>query len=169
MKTNSKGRERGGETASKVVRTKPDAAEGLRELLEDSLKDIYGAEKAITQAIPKMISNASTPELIDALTEHLEVTRLQATRLEKVFKSLGMRPESKKCEAMDGLIKEAEDMMKSTEKGVVRDAGIIASAQKVEHYEIATYGTLRTFANTLGEDEATALLEETLNEEKKPT
>lgn len=167
MKANSNNGQRGAEADSKVVKTKPDAAEGLRELLEDSLKDIYWAEKAITHAMPKLIANATTPELIDALTEHLDVTKMQTTRLEKVFKSLGLKPEAKKCEAMDGLIKEAEDLMKSTEKGVVRDAGIILAAQKVEHYEIATYGTLRSFANTLGEQEAADLLEETLNEEKE--
>ena len=167
MKANSKDGQRNAEATSKAVKTKPDAAEGLRELLEDSLKDIYWAEKAITHAMPKMIANATTPELIDALSEHLDVTAIQVTRLEKVFKSLGLKPEAKKCEAMEGLIKEAEELMKSTEKGVVRDAGIIAAAQKVEHYEIATYGTLRSFANTLGEHEASALLEETLNEEKE--
>ena len=166
MKTNSNSREHGAEAASMVVKTKPDAAEGLRELLEDQLKDLYWAENAMTKAVPKMIANASTPELIDALTMHLDVTKKQVTRLQEVFKSLGLKPEAKKCEAMEGLIKEADELMMSTEEGVVRDAAIISAAQKVEHYEIASYGTLRTFANVLGENEAEALLEETLNEEK---
>jgi ferritin-like metal-binding protein YciE len=167
MKTNSKNEERGTAAASKAVKTKSDASEGLRELLEDQLKDLYWAENALTKAIPKMIANATTPELVDALSEHLDVTEMQVTRLEEVFKSLGLKPEAKKCEAMNGLIKEADELMKSTEKGVVRDAGIISAAQKVEHYEIATYGTLRAFANTLGEQEAADLLDATLDEEKE--
>lgn len=88
-------------------------------------------------------------------------------RVEEVFSALGMKPEEKRCAAMEGLIKEAQEMIRSTEQGVVRDAGIIAAAQKVEHYEIATYGTLHSFATLLGEDEATDLLEQMLNEEKK--
>ena len=167
MKTNFNNGKGGQDSESKAVKAKPDAAQGLRELLEDALKDIYWAEKAISKAVPKMIDNATTPELVDALSEHLDVTEMQVTRLEKVFKSLGLKPEAKKCEAMEGLIKESEELMKSTEAGVVRDAGIISAAQKVEHYEIATYGTLRSFATLLGEDEAAALLEETLNEEKE--
>ena len=167
MKTDSNIGQGGKESGSKAVKAKPDAAQGLRELLEDQLKDLYWAEKAITKAVPKMIDNATTPELVDALSEHLDVTEMQVTRLEEVFKSLGLKPEAKKCKAMEGLIKEAEELMKSTEEGVVRDAGIISAAQKVEHYEIATYGTLRSFAVLLGEDEAAALLEETLNEEKE--
>src|SRR5690606_31614230 len=110
--------------------------------MEDGLKDIYGAEKALVKALPKMIKNATSEELIDALTEHLAVTEQQVERVEQVFKAIGSRPSAKKCEAMEGLIKEGEDIMKSTESGVVRDAGIIAAAQKVEHYEIASYGTL---------------------------
>ena len=141
-------------------------AAGLRELFVDELKDIYWAEQAITQAIPKMIKNASSQELVQALTMHLEETKNQVVRLESVFSSIGEKAEVKKCEATAGLIKEAEEIMESTEKGVVRDAGIISAAQKVEHYEIATYGTLRTFAKTLGEEEAMALLQETLDEEK---
>ena len=143
-----------------------DVADGLRELFVDELKDIYWAEKALTQAIPMMIENATSGDLIQALTKHLAETKNQVTRLESVFESIDEEPEAKKCEAMAGLTKEAEEIMRSTEKGVVRDAGIISAAQKVEHYEIATYGTLRTFAKTLGEDEAMALLQESLDEEK---
>ncbi len=149
------------------VKTSPDAADGLRELFEAELKDIYWAEKALTKALPKMIKNASSEELITALEEHLAVTEEQVTRVERVFEVIGTKAQAKKCEAMAGLIKEGEEIMKDTEKGVVRDAGIISAAQKVEHYEIASYGTLCAFAKTLGENEAASLLEETLNEEKE--
>ena len=160
------------ETATKVpatkgVKAKSDAAKGLRQLFEDELKDIYWAEKELTKAIPKMIKNASSDELVEALTGHLEATKNHVTRLEEVFESIGVKAEAKKCEAMAGLTKEAEEIMEATQQGVVRDAGIILAGQKVEHYEIATYGTLCSFARILGEDEAADLLEETLNEEKE--
>ena len=144
-----------------------DEATGLRELFQDSLKDIYWAEKALTKAIPKMIKNATSPELLAALKDHLEVTKNQVTRLEQVFQIIEKPARAKKCEAMDGLIKEAEGIMEETEVGVVRGAGIIAAGQKVEHYEIATYGTLCAFAKILGEHEAADLLHETLAEEKE--
>jgi len=150
----------------KTIKAKPDAAKGLRDLFVDELKDIYWAEKALTKAIPKMIKNATSEELVTALEEHLEATQQQVTRVEEVFEVIGEKVQAKKCEAMAGLIKEAEEIMESTEEGVVRDAGIISAAQKVEHYEIASYGTLCAFAKTLGEDDAVALLLETLNEEK---
>ncbi|HET6556062.1 MAG TPA: ferritin-like domain-containing protein [Prolixibacteraceae bacterium] len=155
------------ESGSKGVKSNPDAAQGLRELLEEHLQDIYWAEKAITKAMPQLIENVTTPELIEALSEHLEITEQQVRRVEEVFKALRMKAEAKKCVAMEGLLKEAQEVMKSTEEGVVRDAGIIAAAQKVEHYEIASYGTLHSFAALLGEDEAASLLEQTLNEEKE--
>ena len=154
-----------GKTA-KGVKAKSDAASGLRELFVDQLKDIFWAEKELTKAIPKMIKNATSDELVEALTNHLEETKAQVTRLEDVFASIGEKAEAKKCEAMAGLAKEGEEIMKGTEEGVVRDAGIISAAQKIEHYEIASYGTLASFARVLGEDEAASLLEETLNEEK---
>lgn len=138
----------------------------LMKLFEDELKDIYWAEKALTKAIPKMIKNASSDELIEALENHLEETQGQVTRLEEVFSLIGKKATAKKCEAMEGLIKEAEEIMEECEEGAMCDAGIISAAQKVEHYEIATYGTLRQFAETLGMDDAAELLEETLNEEK---
>jgi ferritin-like metal-binding protein YciE len=147
-------------------KSKSDVAHSLRTLFVDELKDIYFAEKALIKAIPKMIQNASAMELTHALTGHLEETKKQVARLEKVFSIIGEKAEGKKCEAITGLIKEAEEIMGATEKGMVRDAGIILAGQKVEHYEIATYGTLRIFAKTLGEDEAAALLDETLSEEK---
>ena len=153
-------------STSEYLKSNSDVASGLRELFVDELKDIYWAEKALVKAIPKMIENATSKDLVKALKNHLEETKNQVTRLESVFKSIGEKAEAKKCEAMDGLTKEAEEIMESTQKGVVRDAGIISAAQKVEHYEIATYGTLRTFAQTLGEDEAMSLLQESLDEEK---
>lgn len=143
------------------------AENGLRKLFDDELKDIYWAEKALTKAIPKMIKNATSEELVSALEEHLEVTKGHVERCEKVFEILGKPARAKKCEAMEGLTKEAQEIMESTEEGVVRDAGIISAAQKVEHYEIASYGTLCAFAKTLGEDEVANLLEQTLNEEKE--
>jgi len=149
------------------VKAKRTAAEGLNELFIDSLKDIYWAEKALTKALPKMAKNATTPNLISGLEEHLTVTEEQIARLEKVFELAGKKAVAKKCEAMDGLIKEGQDIMESTQPGPVRDAGIIAASQKIEHYEIATYGTLVAFAKTLGMDDAAALLEQTLAEEKE--
>ena len=159
-------------TASKTttggkVKAKRSAAEGLRDLFVDSLKDIYWAEKALTKALPKMAKNATSTNLITALNDHLRVTELQIDRVEQVFKIMGEKAVAKKCDAMDGLIKEGEGIMEETELGPVRDAGIIAASQKIEHYEIATYGTLCAFGRTLGEDEAVSLLEQTLAEEKE--
>lgn len=138
----------------------------LMKLFEEELKDIYWAEKALTKAIPKMIKNATSEELIRALESHLAETEEQVTRVEQVFESLDKKAVAKKCEAMNGLIKEAEQIMKGSEEGAMRDAGIISAGQKVEHYEIASYGTLRQFAETLGLTEAVSLLEKTLEEEK---
>lgn len=138
----------------------------LMELFENALKDIYWAEKALTKALPKMAKNATSSELVEAIENHLEETEGQVEKLEQVFELLDKKAVAKKCEAMAGLIKEGEEIMQDTEKGPQRDAGIIAAAQKVEHYEIATYGTLRTFAETLGLDEAAEILEEILDEEK---
>lgn len=140
---------------------------GFRKLFEDELKDIYWAEKALTKAIPKMIKQATSPDLIKGLEDHLEQTKMHVERCEKAFGIMDKPVNAKKCEAMAGLIKEAEEIMDNAEEGMVRDAGIISAAQKVEHYEIATYGTLSAFAKTLGEDEVVDLLEKTLKEEKE--
>lgn len=155
--------------AAKKVTVKPkkNAAEALRDLFNDGLKDIYWAEKALTKALPKMAKNATTPNLIEAINEHLEVTKGQITRLEKVFQMVGQKAVAKKCDAMEGLIKEGEGIMEETDPGAVRDAGIIAASQKIEHYEIASYGTLAAFARILNEDDAAALLKQTLIEEKE--
>ncbi|QSW89250.1 ferritin-like domain-containing protein [Flavobacterium endoglycinae] len=150
-----------------TVKAKSDAAEGLRELFIDSLKDIYWAEKALTKALPKMAKNATSENLITAINEHLTVTEGQVERLEQVFEILGEKAVAKKCDAMEGLIKEGESIMEETQQGPVRDAGIISASQKIEHYEIASYGTLAAFALTLEEEEAAALLQQTLEEEKE--
>lgn len=138
----------------------------LMQLFEDELKDIYWAEKALTKAIPKMIQKATSEELIDALTSHLAETEDHVTRVEQIFETFGKKAEAVKCEAITGLIKEAEEIMEECEAGSMRDAGIISAAQKVEHYEIATYGTLRQFAETLGMTKAEKLLASILEEEK---
>jgi len=150
-----------------TVKASTNAAKGLRELFENQLKDIYWAEIALTKALPKMAKNATSTELIKALENHLTETEDQITRLEEVFEAIGTKAVAKKCDAMEGLIKEGDTIMEETELGVVRDAGIISAAQKVEHYEIASYGTLHAFAVTLDEDRAADLLAETLEEEKK--
>jgi len=141
-------------------------ASQLMKLFEDSLKDIYWAEKALTKALPKMIKNATSAELVEALENHLSETEVQIERVEQVFEKLEKKPVAKKCEAMQGLIKEGEGIMEECEDGSMMDAGIIGAGQKIEHYEIAAYGTLRTFAETLGLEDVAALLEETLEEEK---
>lgn len=151
---------------SKMTNTDGMQTTQLMKLFEDELKDLYWAEKAVTKAIPKMIKNATSPELVDALTSHLEETGNQVSRLEQVFESLDKKATAKKCEAMEGIIKEAEELMESCDEGAMRDAGIISAGQKVEHYEMASYGTLRQFADILGLAEAVTLLEATLNEEK---
>ncbi|GAA3768411.1 ferritin-like domain-containing protein [Flavobacterium ginsengiterrae] len=149
-----------------VTKPKSNAAAGLTELFEDSLKDLYWAEKALTKALPTMAKNATSEELIDAINNHLTETEEHVTRLEKVFELIGKKASAKKCDAMEGLIEEGKGILEETEIGVVRDAGIIAASQKIEHYEIATYGTLRQFAETLGLEEVATLLEQTLDEEK---
>lgn len=149
-----------------VTKPKSNAAAGLTELFEDSLKDLYWAEKALVKALPVMSRNASSEELIDAINNHLVETEEHVTRLEKVFDLIGKKATAKKCDAMEGLIEEGKGILEETEIGVVRDAGIIAASQKIEHYEIATYGTLRQFAETLGLEEVASILELTLDEEK---
>ena len=138
----------------------------LMKLFDAELMDIYWAEKALTKAIPKMVKNATSPELKEALESHLEQTHEQIGRVEMVFELIGKKATAKKCEAMEGLIKEGGEIMEECEEGAMRDAGIISAGQKIEHYEIASYGTLCQFAETLGLTEAADLLEQTLNEEK---
>jgi ferritin-like metal-binding protein YciE len=169
MKTAKKTAARPAAKKASSGKTKPksDAASGLKELFEDGLKDLYWAEKALVKALPKLVKNSSNASLKAAIEEHIAVTERQVTRLEEVFESIDKKPSAKKCDAMQGLIEEAETVIQETEPGVVRDAGIIYAAQKVEHYEIASYGTLRAFAEALGLEEAESLLKETLDEEKE--
>jgi ferritin-like metal-binding protein YciE len=139
----------------------------LNELFIDELKDIYWAEKHLTTALPKMAKAATSEELRTAIQNHLAETENHVTRLERAFDSIGEKAVAKKCEAMAGLIKEGDEIVADTEKGsITRDAGIISAGQKIEHYEIASYGTLKTLAGVLGYDEAAELLDATLQEEK---
>ncbi len=148
------------------IKAKSDAAENLREFLVDGLKDLYWAETHLTKALVKMENNATSPKLKEALNNHKIETDEQISRLEQVFEVLGEKAKAEKCDAMDGLIKEGESIMEETEAGAVRDAGIIAGAQKVEHYEIASYGTLVSYCELLQENEAMKILQQTLDEEK---
>jgi ferritin-like metal-binding protein YciE len=141
--------------------------ESLEQLMQEELKDIYDAEKQLTKALPKLAKKASSPELRDAIEEHLAQTEQQVERLEQVFDELGMPARGKRCEGMKHLIAEGNDMIGEADDEATRDAVIIASAQKVEHYEIASYGTLRTWASLLGKQDVASLLEESLEEEKE--
>jgi len=138
----------------------------MEELFIEELRDLYDAEKQLTKALPKMAKAASSEELRTAFEEHLEQTEGQVGRLEEIFKALGEKATGKTCAAMAGLIKEGNEIAQEIEESAVRDAGLIAAAQKVEHYEISGYGSARTHAELLGNDEAVSLLEETLEEEK---
>jgi len=143
------------------------AESALKELFVDEIKDIYWAEKHLASALPKMIKGATSEELKTTISNHLEETNNHVTRLESVFASIGEKAAAKKCLAMEGLLKEAAELLSDTDKGTeVRDVAIISAAQKVEHYEIASYGTLKTLAGTLGYTEAQDLFEQTLAEEK---
>ncbi|MBV9986539.1 MAG: ferritin-like domain-containing protein [Chitinophagaceae bacterium] len=140
----------------------------LKEFFVDEIKDIYWAEKKLVTTLPKMRKAATTPELQDAFTEHLEVTKEHVNRLEQVFEMLGEKAQAKKCEAMEGLVKEGEGIIEDTEDGsTTRDVALIMAAQKVEHYEIATYGGLTQLAKTLGLDDVAEILFSTLEEEKQ--
>jgi len=139
----------------------------LQELYVEQLKDLYDAEHQIIKALPKMIDKAESEELKDALNEHLEVTKEQANRIERIFSDMGDKAKAEKCKGMQGVIAEGDGLIGDIEDPGVRDAAIIASAQRVEHYEMAGYGTARTYANQLGEDEAADLLQQTLDEEKE--
>lgn len=141
--------------------------ETLNDLLQDELKDIYDAEKQLTKALPKLAKKASAQELKSAFEEHLRQTEEHIQRLEQVFDQLGMPAKGKKCKGMQNLIAEGDDLIGDAETDDARDAVMIAAAQKVEHYEIASYGTVRTWANLLGHDDVASLLEETLDEEKE--
>jgi ferritin-like metal-binding protein YciE len=137
----------------------------LQQLFLDNLADVYSAEKQILGALPKMARAASAPELREAFETHLEETRAQVERLDQVVQGMGQRLPNKKCKGMEGLIEEGREVLEAEGEPSVRDAGLIAAAQKIEHYEMASYGSLRAFAEELGIDEAPALLQQTLDEE----
>jgi len=140
--------------------------ETLNELYIDEIKDIYHAEKQTLKALPKLAKQASSEKLRAAFEEHLEQTKGQVARLEEVFELLDMKPSAKKCDGMEGILKEGDHVAKELEEGATLDAALIAGAQKVEHYEIASYGCARTWATLLGYDDQAKLLAETLEEEK---
>ncbi len=137
----------------------------LKDLFIDEIKDLYNAEKQLTKALPQMAKSATSEELKKAFDNHLKETENQIIRLEKVFKELDLAPKGKKCEAMEGLIKEGKGLMEEIAKSDTLDAALIAAAQKIEHYEIASYGTVRTYAEQLNYIRAEELLQETLEEE----
>lgn len=141
--------------------------ESMRELYIDELRDLYNAETQIVKALPKMAKAASNDQLREAFEEHLRETSEQVSRLEQIFEMLGEKPTGKKCLGMEGLVKEAAETMRESYDDPVMDAALIGAAQRVEHYEIAGYGTVREFAQLLGEEDHLSLLEETLNEEKQ--
>ncbi|MDB5278596.1 MAG: ferritin-like protein [Ferruginibacter sp.] len=174
-KSNGNAKSNGSTKSSNNTKRKSSASAGkgeadsmLKYFFTDELKDIYWAEKHLTKALPKMAKAAMSEELRDAITEHLEVTKTHVSRLEQVFGLLGQKAQAKKCDAMEGLVKEGESIVEDTEAGTsTRDVGIILASQKIEHYEIATYGGLAQLAATLGLTDAADILNETLAEEKE--
>jgi len=141
--------------------------QGLKELYIDELKDLYSAENQLVKALPKMAKGAASDELREGFEEHLEQTKGHVQRLEQIFEALGENPKGKKCKGMEGLIVEGSEVMEEDYEGNVLDAALIGAAQRVEHYEIAGYGTVRAMAESLGESEHVDLLTQTLDEEKE--
>jgi ferritin-like metal-binding protein YciE len=139
----------------------------LQDLFLDEVKDVYDAEHQLTKALPKMAKAASSPDLISAFEKHLKQTEGHITRLESVFELIEHKPTRKTCKAMKGLVEEGSEVIEEDGEDTVKDAALIGAAQRVEHYEIAAYGTLRTFAETLGIEKAVNLLQQTLDEEKQ--
>ena len=139
----------------------------LEDLYVDELRDLYNAEKQLVRALPKLAKAADSEELKSAFQEHLEVTKGQVERLEQIFSDLGVPPRGKKCKGMEGLIEEGAEMIEEKAEAPVKDAALISAAQRVEHYEIAGYGCVRSYAETLGYDEAAELLQKTLDEESQ--
>jgi ferritin-like metal-binding protein YciE len=138
----------------------------LQELLIEELRDVYSAEQQLLKALPRMAKAAQSERLKEVFERHLEETEQQVERLERAFEVLGETPKAKKCKAMEGLIEEGKEMMERHKESAMADAALIAAAQKIEHYEIATYGTICTWCDLMGLDEASDLLKETLDEEK---
>jgi len=168
MKSSASKTAKSGPSNGKSTQPDEETQSALLELFVAEIKDIYWAEKHLVKALPKMKAAASSPELQAAIETHLEQTKEHVVRLEQVFEKLEEKPQAKKCEAMEGLIEEGEDIIEDTEDGsATRDVGIILAAQKVEHYEIAAYGGLTHLAKTLGHEEIADLLGQTLAEEKE--
>jgi ferritin-like metal-binding protein YciE len=142
------------------------SVETMQELLIDELKDLYSAERQIVRALPKLAKAASSPELQQALLNHLEETKVQVSRLEKISEIVGKKLTGKTCVGMKGVLEEGSEVLEDTDKGIVRDAALISASQRVEHYEMAGYGSAREFAKLLGHSDVAALLDETLAEEK---
>ncbi|HEY0760034.1 MAG TPA: ferritin-like domain-containing protein [Acidisarcina sp.] len=138
----------------------------IEELFVEELKDLYSAEKQITKALPKMAKATSSPELRTAFETHLEETQGQIQRLEQIFQILEKSPKGKVCNGMKGVLEEGSEVLEETDKGVLRDAALISAAQRVEHYEMAGYGSVREYAKLLGQTEIASLLDATLAEEK---
>jgi ferritin-like metal-binding protein YciE len=139
----------------------------LQDLYTEQLMDLYDAEQQIIKALPEMIDQTTSQQLKDALTQHLQVTREQASRLEEIFSELGQKPKREKCKGMQGVLAEGSELVEEVKNDELRDAAIIAAAQRVEHYEMAGYGTARTYAELLGQNQASELLQQTLDEEKE--
>lgn len=137
----------------------------LEDLYTDLLKDLYSAEKQLVKALPKLAKNAQSPDLQRAFQDHLKQTEGHVERIERIFSDLGGSPRGKKCVGMEGLVEEGNELLKEKTEPEVLDAGLIAAAQKVEHYEIASYGTARAWAERLGYNQAARLLQQTLDEE----
>jgi ferritin-like metal-binding protein YciE len=142
------------------------SVETMQELLVDELKDLYSAEKQIVRALPKLVKAATSPDLKGALSSHLEETKGQVARLEEIGEIVGKKMTGKACVGMKGVLEEGSEVLEDTEKGTVRDAALISACQRVEHYEMAGYGSAREFAKSIGQREVAALLDETLAEEK---
>lgn len=143
------------------------AEQTLKDLYLDELRDLYDAEKQLVKALPKMAAKAETEELRSGIEEHLEQTKKHAERIEQILESLGEAVKGKKCKGMTGIVSEGREILSGDYEGALLDSAIIGAAQRVEHYEIAAYGTVREFARLLGEDEAQSLLSQTLEEEKE--
>ena len=142
------------------------SVDSMEKLFVSELKDLYSAENQITRALPKLAKAATSSDLRTAFQNHLKETEGQIVRLEKIFEILGASPKGKTCEGMKGVLAEGSEVLEETEEGEVRDAGLISAAQRVEHYEMAGYGSVRAYAERLGQSEIAELLEQTLEEEK---
>jgi ferritin-like metal-binding protein YciE len=166
MPMRDRSRPRAGRTMTRSrTRSRSSEMGSLRDLFEEELKDLYNAEQQIVKSLPKMANAVSSPDLKDAFEHHLEETYGHLERLEQIFQRESMVAKGKKCEGMEGLLKEGAELLQTKAAPEVKDAGLIGAAQRVEHYEIAGYGTARAFAEQLGERDIAKMLQETLNEE----